>query len=183
MAPDQCMVESQCISAVTGPVAGSSSSPSGGLACAIAALAERQQMGGETSSSHGLNMSTYNMLPGSNRFPCTEEREPEDLHHTGGSAEALPDDIQLAMTQGEREWVDNRSEMADIGTSYAGSDGGEADVATPSSFPLQNESNEVFHPIAGQIVPESFEEQMMLAMAVSLAEARARTSSPGVTWH
>ncbi|CAI9294969.1 unnamed protein product [Lactuca saligna] len=35
----------------------------------------------------------------------------------------------------------------------------------------------------GSIVPESFEEQMMLAMAVSLAEARARSSSaPEVAW-
>lgn len=33
---------------------------------------------------------------------------------------------------------------------------------------------------SGLIVPESYEEQMMLAMAVSLAEARV---PPGVTWH
>ena len=31
-------------------------------------------------------------------------------------------------------------------------------------------------------MPDTFEEQMMLAMAVSLAEARAVTSGPGVSW-
>ncbi|KAG2305396.1 hypothetical protein Bca4012_061872 [Brassica carinata] len=43
----------------------SSSSPSGGLACAIAALAERQQMVGESSSSNqNVNTLSYNMGPG-----------------------------------------------------------------------------------------------------------------------
>lgn len=178
---DEYMAENQCVSAAIGPVAGSSSSPSGGLACAIAALAERQQMGGE--SSGNPSTSEYEMLTGCNRFPTTEEQESENFHPPGScSPEASSPNIQLAMTQGGRDWVDNRSEMADVGTSYAGSDGAE-DVSTPS-FPSssQDEPNRVFQPMNGQIVPESFEEQMMLAMAVSLAEARARTSSPGVAW-
>ncbi|XP_010540125.1 PREDICTED: uncharacterized protein LOC104813978 isoform X2 [Tarenaya hassleriana] len=47
----------------------SSSSPSGGLACAIAALAERQQLVCECESSsnniHNVNASSYSMFPGS----------------------------------------------------------------------------------------------------------------------
>ncbi|CAN7021153.1 unnamed protein product [Brassica rapa subsp. trilocularis] len=42
----------------------SSSSPSGGLACAIAVLAERQQMVGESSSNPNVNISSHNMGPG-----------------------------------------------------------------------------------------------------------------------
>ncbi|KAG2268578.1 hypothetical protein Bca4012_070811 [Brassica carinata] len=42
----------------------SSSSPSGGLACAIAVLAERQQMVGESSSNQNVNISSHNMGPG-----------------------------------------------------------------------------------------------------------------------
>ena len=42
------------------------------------------------------------------------------------------------------------------------------------SYPLHNE-------VAMEM--ESFEEQMMVAMAVSLSEARARTSSPKIEWH
>lgn len=36
--------------------------------------------------------------------------------------------------------------------------------------------------VAGNVVPDSYEDQMMLAMAVSLSEARARTTSPEITW-
>lgn len=177
------MAENQSISAVIGPVAGSSSSsssPSGGLACAIAALAERQQMGGESSSNPST--SEYDMLSGcNNRYPSMEEQESENFHPPSGEEEeaSSPNNIQLSrMTEGEREWLDNRSEMADVG-----SDGAEEEDITASSS--QDEHNRVFQPMGagGQIVPESFEEQMMLAMAVSLAEARARTTSPGVAWH
>lgn len=42
----------------------SSSSPSGGLACAIAVLAERQQMVGESSSNQNVSISSHNMGPG-----------------------------------------------------------------------------------------------------------------------
>lgn len=45
------------------PSTPSSSSPSGGLACAIAVLAERQQMVGESSSSQNVNVASHNMVP------------------------------------------------------------------------------------------------------------------------
>ncbi|XP_027170837.1 E3 ubiquitin-protein ligase DA2L-like isoform X1 [Coffea eugenioides] len=176
---EQYTAEEQCNTAIMGPVAGSSSSPSGGLACAIAALAERQQMGGETSNSYGTNMSAYNMHPGCDRFQNTQH-ESENFAAAGNSVEVSPD-IQMAMTRGDREWVDNRSEIADVGTSYAGSDDVEDDAAH-AALPSQDESDGTFHPVGGAIVPETFEEQMMLAMAVSLAEARNRSSPPGVAW-
>ncbi|KAL3508870.1 hypothetical protein ACH5RR_028271 [Cinchona calisaya] len=178
---EQYSAEEHSNSAVMAPVAGSSSSPSGGLACAIAALAERQQMGGETSSSYETNMSAYNMHPECVRFPNTDH-EPENFPAAEMTSIEGSHDIQMAMARDDREWVDNRSQTADVGTSYAGSDDVEDDV-TPSALPSRDESDGMFQPVAGPIVPETFEEQMMLAMAVSLAEARARTSPPGVAWH
>ncbi|KAL3503011.1 hypothetical protein ACH5RR_037460 [Cinchona calisaya] len=176
---EQNVAKEHCNSAVMGPVAGSSSSPSGGLACAIAALAERQQMGVETSSSYGANMSTYNMHQGCDRFQNTDH-ESENFPAVGNSIEVSPD-TQIVMTTGDREWVDNRSEIADVGTSYAGSDAVEDDE-TPAALPSQDECDGIVHPIGGPVVPETFEEQMMLAMAVSLAEARNTSSPPGVAW-
>ncbi|CAI9754950.1 unnamed protein product [Fraxinus pennsylvanica] len=125
--------EDQSVSTLMAPVAVSSSTPSGGLACAIAALAEHQHAGGESKS-----------------------------------AIVASPDSQLVMPRDSGEWVDHRSELTEVGTSYSGS----------AAVPQQYEGECSFQPVAGSIVPESFEEQMMLAMAVSLAEARARTSAP-----
>ncbi|KAI3457556.1 hypothetical protein Pfo_014219 [Paulownia fortunei] len=181
---EEYMVEDRSSSAVMVPVAGSSSSsPSGGLACAIAALAERQQMSGETSSNYGGDMSTYNM-PGCSRYSNREELESEN-YFPAESAIVVSPDSQLAMTGDAGEWVDHRSEVAEVGTSYGGSDEFD-DAISPAALPQlsqQDENQCSLQPVTGPIIPESFEEQMMLAMAVSLAEARARTSTPGVAWH
>ncbi|KAI4323136.1 hypothetical protein L6164_022766 [Bauhinia variegata] len=62
-APGPYVTDGRYVSSAMGPQTGSSSSPSGGLACAIAALAERQQMGAEPSvSSTDGNISSFNML-------------------------------------------------------------------------------------------------------------------------
>ena len=149
----------------------SSSSPSGGLACAIAALAERQQTGGESSTS-------YSEAIGRTRFSNREDQVTENYSPAGGSIEVSPD-RRLAMSRDDGEWtVDHGSEVAEVGTSYAGSE-----AAENAAFPQQDEIEGGFQNVTGPIVPESFEEQMMLAMAVSLAEARARASSPEVAWH
>lgn len=134
--------------------ASSSSSPSGGLACAIAALAERQQTGAESSTNYnnyGVNTSTYNIHP--------------DHSSTGLS---LNNHLQISRQEHE-SWGENVVEP-ETGYGYDHYD----DVHRGGQFVQQDEN----------IVPESFEEQMMLAMAVSLAEARARTSSstPEVAW-
>lgn len=151
------------------PVAVSSSTPSGGLACAIAALAEHQHMGGE-SSDYGSHMATYNM-PGCSSF-ANQEQESENYFPAESAIVASPDS-QLVLPRDSGEWVDHRSELTEVGTSYSGS----------AAVPQQYEGECSFQPVTGTIVPDSFEEQMMLAMAVSLAEARARTSAPGVAWN
>ncbi|KAG6397879.1 hypothetical protein SASPL_139329 [Salvia splendens] len=161
------------------PAAGSSSSPSGGLACAIAALAERQQVSGGTPTSYGADMSEYN-VSGSSKYSNGEGQESENYFPAESGTMVSPDS-QLAMTGDAGEWADHRSQMAEVGTSYGGSD--EFGDAGSPSVPQEDENHNSVQPVAGSIIPESFEEQMMLAMAVSLAEARARTSTPGVAWH
>ncbi|KAI8552313.1 hypothetical protein RHMOL_Rhmol06G0257000 [Rhododendron molle] len=160
----------------------SSSSPSGGLACAIAALAERQQTGGESSSiNYNGSTSTFNMPPYS-RFSDSREQVLDSYSPSGGSIEELHDS-RLAMTGDEGQWgLDHESGVAEVGTSYGNCDvaeDGGGVVAMPSQHQIQGglQANN-----GGTIVPESFEEQMMLAMAVSLAEAQARTIAPGVAW-
>ncbi|KAG6395607.1 hypothetical protein SASPL_141730 [Salvia splendens] len=161
------------------PATGSSSSPSGGLACAIAALAERQQVSGGTPTSYGGDISGYN-VSGSSRYSNGEGQESENYFPAESGTMVSPDS-QLAMTGDAGEWADHRSQMAEVGTSYGGSDEF-GDVGSPS-VPQEDENHNRVQPVAGSVIPESFEEQMMLAMAVSLAEARARTSTPGVAWH
>ncbi|KAK4398237.1 hypothetical protein Sango_1299200 [Sesamum angolense] len=171
------MVEDRSSLAVAGS---SSSSPSGGLACAIAALAERQQTSGETSNNYGGDVSISNM-PGCSRYSDRDEQESEN-HFPAQSAVVVSPDSPLAMTRDAGEWVDHRTEVAEVGTSYGGSDEFD-DAISPAALPQQDENQCSLQPVTSPIIPESFEEQMMLAMAVSLAEARARTSTPGVAWH
>ncbi|KAL7218483.1 hypothetical protein ACSBR2_011693 [Camellia fascicularis] len=169
---EQHMTEDQCETAMP-QLAESSSSPSGGLACAIAALAERQRTSGESSGNYDANMSTFNTLPSYSQFSNRGEQETECYHP----------DSQPAMTRYEGEWgVDHGSEVAEVGTSSGRSDTAE-DGGSIAAFLPQHEIEGGFQTVGGPpIIPESFEEQMMLAMAVSLAEARARTSAPGLAW-
>ncbi|RVW36211.1 hypothetical protein CK203_095780 [Vitis vinifera] len=149
---EQYVTEEHYVLPAMAPQVESSSSPSGGLACAIAALAERQQMGGESSTNYNGNMPAFNMPPGSSRFSNRDDGE----------------------------WgVDRGSEVAEAGTSYASSDATD-EAGGVAALPPTDEAEGSFQNVGGPIVPESFEEQMMLAMAVSLAEARARTSTQGV---
>ncbi|KAI3881527.1 hypothetical protein MKX03_035605 [Papaver bracteatum] len=182
---------SPAIVPVIGAGAETSSSPSGGLACAIAALAERQHMDRESTSDAGNNSSVpFDMLPDSGSLPHSGEEQ------GGGQGYNMPNnwievspDSGRALSRGEEgEWggIDHGSEVAEAGTSYASSDAA-AEVALPP--PLSDGSNIVeagdhhFQSnINGSVMPESFEEQMMLAMAVSLAEARARSNAQGVAW-
>lgn len=176
------MVEDRSSLTATAPAAGSSSSsPSGGLACAIAALAERQQMSGEASNNYGGEMSAYNM-PGSSRYLNREGQESES-YFPAESGDVISVDNEMEMRRDGGEWVDQRSDMAEVGTSYGGSDEFEGVVINSCVVPQEDENQCGAQPFTAPIIPESFEEQMMLAMAVSLAEARARSSTPGVAWH
>ncbi|KAJ0684304.1 putative protein Sip5/DA2 [Helianthus annuus] len=123
----------------------SSSSPSGGLACAIAALAERQQTGGESSTNYNNysgNLSTYNAHP----------------NHSQTGLLSLDNHLQINHENSEFGYDGSLRRVDD-----------NDDVSRGQYDEVENGGNIV--------VPESFEEQMMLAMAVSLAEARARSSS------
>ncbi|XP_015888840.3 E3 ubiquitin-protein ligase DA2L isoform X1 [Ziziphus jujuba] len=180
---EQYVTEDRYVSPAIAPVVGSSSlsSPSGGLACAIAALAERQQMGGESSSNPDGNGSAFNMVPGTSRFYNRVDGEVENYPPAVSSTDVSPNG-QMASTRDDREWnVDHGSEVAEAGTSYAGSDAAE-DGSSISALPPSDQVEDSLQNVPEPIIPESFEEQMMLAMAVSLAEAQAMTSGPGVSW-
>ncbi|CAH8390566.1 unnamed protein product [Eruca vesicaria subsp. sativa] len=129
------------------------SSSSGGLACAISALAERQQMVGE-SSNHNVNVSSYSMLPGNCDSYYDIEQEVDDIDH-------------------HHNHYHNNTEMVETGSNniYVNSYmNGESFL---HNFPPP--------PPPMVIVPESFEEQMMMAMAVSLAEVHATTTTSAPT--
>lgn len=183
---EQFATEARCASPAMAPLAGSSSSPSGGLACAIAALAERQQMGGESSFHNNGNMSAFNMLPSSSSFYSRLDRDAENYPPAQNSR--MSPDCRITVTRDDGEWgADRGSDAAEAGTSYASSDtaedaGGISALLPPPPPPPPDEIEGSFHNVSGSIIPESFEEQMMLAMAVSLAEARAMTTGPGCTW-
>ncbi|KAI3767209.1 hypothetical protein L2E82_17297 [Cichorium intybus] len=145
----------------------SSPSPSGGLACAIAALAERQQIGGGESSTnyhnYNGNTSTYNIM------------HPE---HTTSLNTHLQDshwDDDNNSNNNNSSHEQQQQEMGESGTRFGYDDGG--------VYGGHDEMENGYVNVNGSIVPESFEEQMMLAMVVSLAEARDRSSSaPEVAW-
>ncbi|KAL2476513.1 RING/U-box superfamily protein [Abeliophyllum distichum] len=156
-------MEDRCVTSVLAPVVGSSSSSSGGIACAIAALAECQQKRGEPSNNYGENTSVYNMLDCSRISNCQERHFPAE------SAIVASPNCQLAVTGDAEEWLDYGAEVTAVGTRYANCDEFDDNV-TPASWPKPNESECSFQPVVGAIIPESFEEQMVLAMAVSLVE-------------
>ncbi|MFS7905316.1 putative protein Sip5/DA2 [Helianthus anomalus] len=123
------------------------SSPFGGLTCAIAALAERQQTGGESSTNYNNysgNLSTYNAHP----------------NHRQTGLLSLDNHLQINHENSEFGYDGSLQTVDD-----------NDDVSRGPYGQLDEVEN------GGNIFPESFEEQMMLAMAVSLTEARARNSS------
>ncbi|RDX69260.1 hypothetical protein CR513_51648 [Mucuna pruriens] len=166
----------------TGPPTGSSSSPSGGLACAIAALAERQQMAGESSMSFtNENMSSFNTLQGSRRFYNRLGRDMVNYPPSENVNEEPPDDA-VAMTRSHGQWDTNHgTQLTETATSYTNSVAAE-DCGELSPLPQADDIDGSLQNATEPIVPESFEEQMMLAMAVSLAEARAMSTGHSASW-
>ncbi|TKY49305.1 SIP5 protein [Spatholobus suberectus] len=176
------VTDGRYVSSVMGPPTGSSSSPSGGLACAIAALAERQQMAGESSVSFtDENMSSFNTLPGSRRFYNRLDRDTVSYPPTDNLNEEPPDDT-VAMTRSRGEWdTDHGTQLTETAASYTNSVAAE-DRGELSSLPQSDDIDRSLQSATEPIIPESFEEQMMLAMAVSLAEARAMSSGQSASW-
>ncbi|KAI9385670.1 hypothetical protein POPTR_011G096000v4 [Populus trichocarpa] len=178
---EQFIMEARYASPAKAPLAGSSS-PSGGLACAIAALAERQQMGGESLVHNNVNMPSFNMLPSTSSFYNRHVQDADDYSPAQSSSNVLPD-CRMIVTTDDGDWgADRGSDAAEAGTSYASSEtaedaGGISALLPP---PPPDEIGGSFQNVYGAI--ESFEEQMMLATAISLAEARAMTSEPQSAW-
>ncbi|KAH8494157.1 hypothetical protein H0E87_020789, partial [Populus deltoides] len=178
---EQFIMEARHASPAKAPLAGSSS-PSGGLACAIAALAERQQMGGESLVHNNVNMPSFNMLPSASSFYNRHVQDADDYSPAQSSSNVLPD-CRMIVTRDDGDWgADRGSDAAEAGTSYASSEtaedaGGISALLPP---PPPDEIGGSFQNVYGPI--ESFEEQMMLATAISLAEARAMTSEPQSAW-
>ena len=128
------------------PLAESSSSPPGGLACAIAALAERQQTGRETSGNYNGNISTLNMLPGYNGFTNKVEQVTESYHPSVSFMEVSP------------EWgINHDSEVPEVMTRHASFYAVE-DADRVVALPPQPEIEGGFQTVGGSIVPENFEE-------------------------
>ncbi|KAJ6823373.1 uncharacterized protein M6B38_383710 [Iris pallida] len=155
-------------------------SPSGGLACTVAAFAESQHMSGDLANVAGSSNPVFDTLQKSGCLTAREERMVQS-YPSERWVEVSPDSgrAEAREEEDEGEWSaeDHGSEVAEAGTSYASSD--VAVNAAGASLSIPEGS---FNMPAGHLLPESFEEQMMLAMAVSLAEARARTNPQGVTW-
>ncbi|XP_031268867.1 E3 ubiquitin-protein ligase DA2-like isoform X3 [Pistacia vera] len=125
--------------------------------------------------------STVAPMAGSSRFYNRVARDAENYPPAESSINSSPDG-RVEAARDEGEWgVDRGSEVAEAGTSYASSDVVEDGVGI-SGMPTSDEIGGNFQNVPGPVVPESFEEQMMLAMAVSLAEAGSVTSGPGVSW-
>ncbi|KAI4390173.1 hypothetical protein MLD38_002312 [Melastoma candidum] len=162
------------VPSVSVPIVGSASSPSGGLACAIAALAERQQVNGEP------NVSTYSMRPGCSQFAQQLDLDSDNYSPPGDDSSEISLAGPMQVSRGE--WnMDHGSEVTEAGTSYASPESTE-DTSDVSNLMQLHEVGDSGLNLPAPIIPETYEEQMMLAVAVSLAEARAMTSGPGVSW-
>ncbi|CAA2984393.1 Hypothetical predicted protein [Olea europaea subsp. europaea] len=142
----ECTMEN-CVSSRMAPRVGSSSSSSGGLACAIAALAERQQKGLEPSNNYGENTSANNM-PDCSWISNSLEQDSEQYFPAESAIVVSPNSQSAHHADCDDEFDDNVSPAA-----------------------LSKSKVEYsFQPAVGTIVPESFEEQMVLTIAVSLVE-------------
>lgn len=177
------VADDRYVSSAMDPQTGSSSSPSGGLACAIAALAERQQMAGESSaSSNNETTSSFNMLQGSRRFHNRLGRDMISYPPTENLDE-VPQDDALAMTRRHNEWsIDHGPHVTETTPNYANSVAAGAEECGELSLPQSTEIDGSLQSATDPIIPESFEEQMMLAMAVSLADAQVMSSGQGASW-
>ncbi|XP_042519131.1 E3 ubiquitin-protein ligase GW2-like [Macadamia integrifolia] len=178
---EQFVTEDRYVSPAMVPALAEASSPSGGLACAVAAVAESRHMDGDPSSNVVGNSRAFSLLTASGRLSSGEERV-ADTCPSGSWIDISPESGR-AMSRGKAEWgIDHGSEVAEAGTSYASSDA-TVDAGGGGSS-LHDGMDDRFQPnMAETTTPENFEEQMMLAMAVSIAEARSRTSVQGVAWY
>ncbi|CAN6444573.1 unnamed protein product [Victoria cruziana] len=156
-------------------------SPSAGLASAIASMAERQIIDAECISSQRPDEQTR-----SRYIPSSEDEGTSTTRHR----RVQGDWIDISLESGrppyaeDAGWMtDQRSKVAEASTSRASSGlhsvTGVLTEHSPSMLDRNVGSDYSIPTVDGGIVPESFEEQMMLAMAISLAEARGRSTLRG----
>eukprot|EP01018_Ginkgo_biloba_P023937 Gb_31565 [translate_table: standard] len=211
----------------------SNSSVTGGLACAIAALAERQVLSVDSAVARQNHQSCQNSMdPGessmiegqdvSHHNTTVEELSPSDIHERrvgdlvtdqqeeqvcseehknnteqesdrGTESHAPESWIEVSLESGRAlspglregsrgsmsDWMlDHSSEVVEVGTSFSSSVPSASDLPWEAPDVPQNAELSVdtaSFSAQPYVIPESFEEQMMLALAISLAEAQART--------
>ncbi|KAE9617068.1 putative transcription factor C2H2 family [Lupinus albus] len=176
----QYVVDDPSVISAMGQQTGSSSSPSACLACTVAALAECQQTVRESTMNSVIGNS-FSMRQGSNSFYNRLGGDLGSYPSTDNINEVLPGD-PASLTRVNDEWdMDNGPEVAEASaTHYASS------VATEDgdriSSPQPGDIDGSLQSATIPILPESFEEQMMLAMAVSLVEASAMSNGQSASW-
>eukprot|EP00252_Welwitschia_mirabilis_P014577 TRINITY_DN3200_c0_g1_i4.p1 TRINITY_DN3200_c0_g1~~TRINITY_DN3200_c0_g1_i4.p1 ORF type:complete len:266 (-),score=75.80 TRINITY_DN3200_c0_g1_i4:402-1199(-) len=208
---------------------GPNNSVTGGLACAIAALAERQVLNGDSSNRQnagsqqnqsnlgecdslledthhnhtidpqGLTSTVHavneNRRTEEEQQSCLEERNDGTDSDCGERAAEFhtPDNwIEVSLESGRAlsprgregsqgstsDWAaDQSSEVVEVGTSFSSSIRSTSDMPWTSEAPQGAENSVDPSPFNAQsyVVPESYEEQIMLALAISLAEAQAQS--------
>lgn len=148
----------------------------GGLACA-AAVTERQPINAlSTANMPSSSTSVFDMIHRSGNLSAENTRFVQ-TNPSGLWSDILPQ-IEREIQRGDFGECSSCywSDMAEAGTSYTGShamvDTGNA--LTPyADRALMNQ---------GFFVPESFEEQMMMAMSVSFADAHGRMNTQELMW-
>lgn len=184
----------------------------GGLAGAIAALAERQAVGGDTTAqnlppphpegsrltqvsnvnedaleSTNTGIESERQSGSSQRgdlhflaeiMPSVSGRGEEDAENSSRASEKLANWVSSTQKEykGSSTWLgDQSSEQVEVGTSFSSS------VPSASELPWEAPDNGESSGANNDkvLVPDSFEEQMMLAMALSLADAQAQVHQGG----
>ncbi|WOK97182.1 hypothetical protein Cni_G05890 [Canna indica] len=149
----------------------------GGLGCAAAALAERQHINIESAANMpSSSTSVFDMVHRSGNLPAGNMRFVQN--NPSGLWTEIPPDCTREVSRGEFGECSTSywSDMTEAGTSYAGSDV----MVDPGNALIPFPDRTIMNP--GYFVPESFEEQMMLAMSVSLADAQGRMNPQGLMW-
>lgn len=171
------ILEDHCSSPSITPV---NSSPSGGLACAIATLAERQHMDRNSLSNASSNVPLSDIGMSQQAGVLLDDERVSENHPQESWIDVSPTSGRAIPSEGVMWPVDHRSDMVETGTGYANLD---STVEAGAALPLNDCVGDQFQPtMVRPLLPESFEEQMMLAMAVSLAEARVWPSTQALTW-
>lgn len=149
----------------------------GGLPCSAAALTERQPINAVSAANMpSSSTSVFDMVHRSGNLSAENMRFVQT--NPSGHWSEIPPQIERELQRGDFGECSTCfwSDMTEAGASYTGShsmvDAGNALIPYPDRT-LMNQ---------GYFVPESFEEQMMMAMSVSLADAQGRMNSQGVMW-